>query len=323
MVTLLLIPKLRKDAKRYKPLLSVSICVHLWLLVNLGGCEAGPEIPRGERAIYVHDSVYHHLVVSQDDTCRYLRFGYGRVQGAMGLVDPIGLKVPYTAYLALGLVFTRPKRVLMIGLAGGAMVRFLKEYYLEVEVDVVEIDPEVVAVAKRYFGVQNGIHHRIYVEDGRVFVKQTPRRYDWVILDAFHADTVPHHLTTVEFMEEVKSLLQPQGVVTANIARLGPGILYRSMIRTLAQVFPQVYLFPVPNRGNIVTVATLLEKRRSGESIAEAIGQLKAKTNRALDLLEAEGSLLEEKPVVADAPVLTDDYAPVDLLRYQEGIYDF
>ncbi len=306
----------------FKYRLFCYLLMGFWLVV-LGGCEAGPEIPKGERALYVHDSVYHHLVVSQDDTCRYLRFGYGRVQGAMGLVDPIGLKVPYTAYLALGLVFTRPKRVLMIGLAGGAMVRFLQEYYPEVEVDVVEIDPEVVAVAERYFGVQSGIHHRIHVEDGRVFVKQTRRRYDWVILDAFHADTVPHHLTTVEFMEEVKSLLQPQGVVTANIARLGPGILYRSMIRTLAQVFPQVYLFPVPNRGNIVTVATLSETRRSGESIAHAIGQLKARTNRALDLLEAEGSLLEGNPVVVDAPVLTDDYAPVDLLRYQEGIYDF
>jgi spermidine synthase len=289
----------------------------------LGGCEAIPEIPVGEQAILVHDSVYHHLVVSQDDTCRYLRFGYGRVQGAMGLDDPVALKLPYTAYLALGLVFNRPRRVLMIGLAGGAMVRFLQEYFPDVNVDVVEIDPDVVAVAERYFGVQNAIHHRIHIGDGRVFVKQTRERYDWVILDGFHADTVPHHLTTVEFMEEVKGLLQPQGVVTANIARLGPGILYRSMIRTLAQVFPQVYLFPVPNRGNIVTVATLSDKRRSGESIAKDIGQLKARTNRALDLLEARGSLLEEKPVVVDAPVLTDDYAPVDLLRYQEGIYGF
>ena len=294
-----------------------------FVLGVLGGCEVGSEIPKGERAVYVHDSVYHHLVVSEDDTCRYLRFGYGRVQGAMELGDPVLMKVPYTAYLALGLVFTRPKKVLMIGLAGGAVVRFLQEFYPDVDVDVVEIDPEVVAVAERYFGVQNGVHHRIHVGDGRVFVKQTSRRYDWVILDAFHADTVPHHLTTVEFMEEVKGLLQPHGVVTANVARLGPGILYRSVIRTLAEVFPQVYLFPVPDRGNIVTVATLSGQRRSGASIAQGIEQLKKETGRTLDLLEAAGSLLEEKPVVIDAPVLTDDYAPVDLLRYQEEIYDY
>ncbi|MFB3062364.1 MAG: fused MFS/spermidine synthase, partial [Candidatus Binatia bacterium] len=137
---------------------------------------------------------------------------------------------------------------------------------------------------------------------------------------AFDADTVPFHLTTVEFLNEVKAILRPGGVVTANVARLGPGILYRSMIRTFTVCFPQVYLFPVPNRGNIVVVATREERRRGGEEIAASIRALKQEAGRALDLLEVTGPLLEEKPVVADAPILTDDYAPVDLLRYREGL---
>lgn len=289
----------------------------------LGGCESGTDRPLEERVLYMHDSVYHHLVVSQDDSCRYLRFGYDRIQSAMGLADSVSLKVPYTAYLSLGLVFTRPKRVLMIGLAGGAMVRFLAAYYPLIEIDVVEIDADVVHVATQYFGIQKNVTCKVYVGDGRVFVKQTEQYYDWIILDAFHADTVPYHLTTIEFLEDVKRVLRPGGVVTANIARLGPGILYRSMIRTFTEAFSQVYLFPVPNRGNIVVVATDAQKRRLGTSLIHEMKQLKECTQSALDLLEVYPPLLEENPVVGDAPLLTDDYAPVDWLRYQEGVYDF
>lgn len=286
----------------------------------LGGCSAPPGVPQGEAVLYEHDSVYHHILVSEDAEARYLRFGYGRLQGAMTLADPVALRVAYTAYLAVGLAFGTPRQVLMVGLAGGALPRFVRAFRPGVAVDMVEIDPEVVTVAHRFFGVREGPGYRVHAADGRVFVKRTKRQYDWVVLDAFDADTVPFHLTTVEFLNEVKAILHPGGVVTANVARLGPGILYRSMIRTFEVCFPQVYLFPVPNRGNIVVVATLEARRRPGAEIAASIRALKQETGKALDLLEVTGPLLDENPVVADAPILTDDYAPVDLLRYREGL---
>ena len=180
---------------------------------------------------------------------------------------------------------------------------------------MVEIDPDVVDVARRFFQVEEGPGCRIHVGDGRVFVRRAARAYDWVMLDAFHSDTIPHHLTTVEFLKEVKGVLTPGGVVTANIAPLGSGGLYLAMIRTFAAVFPQVYLFQVPNRANIVLVATLDERRVPGVEIAASIRKVKEEAGPALDLLVPAGSYLEQNPVVEGAPVLTDDYAPVDLLR--------
>ena len=244
----------------------------LLFVVFLAGCDVPAGVPEGERVLYEHDSLYHNIVVSEDGEARYLRFGYGRLQSAMALKDPAALRVPYMAYLPAGLAFTAPKRVLMIGLAGGAMVWFLQTFRPAVEIDAVEIDPEVVAVARRYFGIREGPGLRIHVGDGRVHVKRTARRYDWVILDAFHADTVPYHLTTVEFLNEVKGVLRPGGAVTANVVRLGPGILYRAIIRTFAACFPQVYLFPVPDYWNIVAVATLEAKRRPGGGLRRPSG---------------------------------------------------
>ena len=289
----------------------------LILLVSiLSACDVGPELPKRERLVYAHDSLYNHIVVSEDGEARYLRFGYGAKQSAMTLEDPAALRVPYTAYLALGLVFTNPRRALMIGLAGGSVARFVRAARPDVALDVVELDPDVVRVAGRYFGVHADPGLRIHVDDGRMFVKRTTDRYDWVVLDAFHADSMPHHLATAEFFDEVKGILTPRGVVTMNVAPLGPGVLYLSIIHTLTRVFPQVYLFQVPERSNIVAVATLDESRIDGDRIARSIGELKSRTGDALDLLIPAPPHTEHKPLVRGVPELTDDYAPVDWLRF-------
>ncbi len=290
----------------------------LFLLVSvLTACNIRPEIPKQERLVYIHDSLYNHIVVSEDGEARYLRFGYGAKQSAMTLGNPTVLRVPYTAYLALGMVFTNPERALMIGLAGGSVARFIRSARPDVTLDVVELDPEVVRVAERYFGVEADGGMRIQAEDGRMFVKRTTDRYDWVILDAFHADSMPHHLATAEFFNEVRGILTPRGVVTMNVAPLGPGVLYLSIIRTLTRVFPQVYLFQVPDRSNIVAVATLDGSRLDGNQIATAIRELKTKTGDALELLIPAPPYGLQKPLVGGVPVLTDDYAPVDWLRFR------
>ena len=296
-----------------------NILFFLILIYSHSACAVRPGLPKRERLVYVHDSLYNHIVVSEDDDARYLRFGYGAKQSAMTLSDPTALRVPYTAYLALGLAFTRPKRVLMIGLAGGSVARFIRAVRPAVAVDVVELDPEVVRVASRFFGMESDAGCRIHVDDGRMFVKRATERYDWVILDAFHADSMPHHLATAEFFAELKRILAPGGVVTVNVAPLGPGILYLSIIRTLAEVFPQVYLFQVPKRSNVVAVATADGTRRAGSKIASAVDELKAEVGDALELLIATAPYGERKPVVRGVPVLTDDYAPVDWLRFRRA----
>ncbi len=295
---------------------SYNFSTSILLFLVLAACEVRPEIPKNERLVYVHDSLYNHIVVSEDDEARYLRFGYGAKQSALTLGNPASLRVPYTAYLTLGMAFTDPERALMIGLAGGSVARFIRSARPDVALDVVELDPDVVRVANRYFGVEEDGGLRIHVEDGRMFVKRTTDRYDWVVLDAFHSDSMPHHLATAEFFDEVKGVLTPRGVVTVNVAPLGPGVLYLSIIRTLTRVFPQVYLFQVPERSNIVAVATLDESRLEGDRIARSIHELKARTGVALELLIPAPPYGNQKPRVRGVPELTDDYAPVDWLRF-------
>ena len=117
-------------------------------------------------------------------------------------------------------------------------------------IDVVEIDPAVVRVAKEYFDFRRGrARTRCHELDGRVFVKRAIReaqRYDLIMLDAFDHEYIPEHLLTREFLREVKSLLAPDGVLAANT--FSSSRLYDHESTTYAAVFPQFFNLKRDNR---------------------------------------------------------------------------
>jgi spermidine synthase len=225
-----------------------------------------------------------------------------------GFVDRVSMdsRAPYIASFDY-LPIARPgaKRALCIGLGAGSVPR---TFHLRhgIATEVVEIDPEIVRIAHRYFGFPADIP--VIVEDGRTYVERTPERYDFVVLDAFHAETHPAHLFTREFFARVDAILVPGGVLAINTAGLpeGPGsVAWRSVQRTLAERFAYVRSFAGVPRESAATRFTNLFMVASQEALPTPAG------DPALATLARN----EIKPGADDAVVLTDDYNPVDDLQ--------
>lgn len=208
--------------------------------------EARPgEVVRVDRA-----SPFGRVRVSDHGTgeLRCLAFPPGRaLQSCMRIDDPTRLVLPYTQALAATLgVPGEVRRLLMIGLGGGSLVRWLQRYRPDVELDAVDIDPVVVEVAREWFGVRAGPGLRILTADGREHLNRAALRYDLVWLDAFGPDYAPRHLTTVEFFRLVRSRLEPGGAVAANIWAPGVNRAYHAQVRAVQEVFPEVYELSEP-----------------------------------------------------------------------------
>ncbi|OIO11861.1 MAG: hypothetical protein AUJ52_01455 [Elusimicrobia bacterium CG1_02_63_36] len=149
-------------------------------------------------------------------------------------------------------MFLRPKgdirSALLIGLGGGSLVGRLDRHY-GVPVDVVEIDPVVVRLAKKWFGFRET--GSLSVEDARTFLAREGRGYDLIIGDAFSGDRHPAHLYTVEAFRTMKSRLNSQGVFALNAIGYAKGPkagMKRAIARTLKEVFTNVRAFPA-NQG--------------------------------------------------------------------------
>ena len=272
------------------------------------------------------DSFYNHITLAEDSTQRYMDFENLR-QSAMLLSDPYELRLRYTRFLTLALTFVpEPKRVLILGLGGGSFPKRLYKDFPGLTIDVVDIDPAVVAIATQYFQVPNDDRLRIHIQDGRRFLRETSAQYDLIFLDAYNSDTIPFHLTTREFFQDVQRHLTPGGVMVSNIIgalRGNESRFFRAMYRTIAETFPTVYAVPTynPSDGvvfgeiNIILFATGDRSRISrGEFVARA-GRVGGRMIPASELAGYAAHLLEIPIDVQDVPTLTDDFAPVEILR--------
>jgi spermidine synthase len=199
------------------------------------------------------------------------------------------------AALLLGLAFSglaltdEPHRILIVGLGGGTMPMFLHHYYPNATIDVVDIDPDVVHVAKEYFGFREDANLHAHVGDGRKFVENVREPYDVVFLDAFGTRNVPPHLTTVEFLRAVKRSVKPNGVVIGNIWGRAANPLYDSMVRTYQEVFDELYILDVPGTTNKIMLA--LPRRQSLDraqfaQLARKVGTAKGFAFDAGDIAE-------------------------------------
>jgi spermidine synthase len=274
--------------------------------------------------VFRKDTRYHRITVVDSDGSRYLRFD-NSYQSGMFLDRPFATRFDYTDYLDLGLAYNPgAKDVLFVGLGGAsAPKRFFRDFP-ELRLQVAELDPVVVDVARTYFEMPDDPRLRVTDEDGRRFLTRNDAKWDVIVLDAFYADAVPFHLATLEFMQLVHERLAPGGVVVANIIGAQAGSqsrLLRSMYRTYRAVFPTVVVHPVnPSGGELPTdIKNLIvvagdSPAPSKEFLAERWAETRKRAPQAPDLRKAIADRWERFIPTADVPVLTDDYAPTDAL---------
>jgi len=220
----------------------------LWVL----GCTA-------QTVIYEKASPYNAIIVTEDHKgLRTLLFerGGGR-QSVVKPGDPDHLELPYARVALAGLALCEePRRILVIGLGGGSLPMFLRKHYPAAGIDVAEIDPDVVDVAKKYFGFREDERMRAHVGDGRQFIENARQAdYDIIFLDAFGARDVPKQLTTREFLQITRRALVPSGVAVANVWRPASNPLYDRMVRTYQEAFEEVFILDVPGDVNNIFLA--------------------------------------------------------------------
>ena len=270
-------------------------------------------------------SAYHHIQVYDENGTRTLSFN-GSWETTMSLTNSLQGHFEYTEYFQMPWLWNHDiKNVLMEGLGGGSTPRAYQHYFSNVMVDVVEIDPVVVDVAKKYFSVQETPKLKIHTNDGRVFLRQSTNIYDVILMDAYsttrYGSSLPRQMVTKEFFELASRHLSSNGVFAYNVIGQTGAAGYRAtlvsaMYRTMGEVFPHVYMYPAVESRNIVFVAT---KSREPFTVARQMEEAqKAVRNGTVKLptfLERAKSFTTSPPsLVSKSPLLTDDYAPIESL---------
>lgn len=268
--------------------------------------------------VYEHESFYHHIEVSEQQdgrvTRRVLQLD-STMEGGMD-ANTGDLILPYQEYWKLALL-REPAKVgsaLFIGAGAFGMPENVSRDFPDAAVDVVEIDPQVIEVGRKFFKLDQHPRVRAHAGDARRFLLQSGgKKWDLVFGDAYNGiRQIPPHLATQEFFQQIADHLAPQGVFIMNVisAVSGPKAeLTSGMLATVRKVFPHVELFAVGFRHEEAQNVIFLCSR---EDLKPLIA----------DRYVAPGSwqerLIRTRVPAGTVPrsgfVFTDDFNPVDAI---------
>ncbi|MBI5381053.1 MAG: fused MFS/spermidine synthase [Opitutae bacterium] len=267
------------------------------------------------------DSLYNNLTVEKRGTVVELRaraHGGEALESAVDLSDPQQLVVRYTRTLYSALFFQpRPERVLMVGLGGAGFHRLFAASYPQTLLQTAELDPKVFELCQSHLGFRPTAQTPVTIQDGRLFVKRSKEKWDWLILDAFRGGYVPPHLKTEEFYRECAARLSERGVFISNLH--AGNELYYSDIKTICAVFPQVVLFSTAGTGNVIACAvnytepSILDAKQWAKDEEFLRPPMQGRLDFAT--LRRERVPHPSAAEMKQAKVLSDDFAPVEFLN--------
>ena len=267
-----------------------------WLVITVMIAVAGALLyalsAQRTRTVFESESEFGRVrVTEQSDGLRSLYTGAGRArQSAIYPGRPLQLVHEYTRVGMIGLALVpADARILFVGLGGGAMPMFTRQVMPRAHIDVVEIDPVIVAAAQRWFGFVPDEQLTVHTGDGRAFIEATPPgTYDLIVLDAFSDDEVPYSLTTREFLRAVRASMAEDGVVISNLWTAQA--TYAAMLATYDDVFDHVHLLRVPRRAQRILIASTQSRPMDRRNLTEAARALESRVELGFPL----ASLVEQ-----------------------------
>lgn len=308
------------------PLAAVAVAVValITIYVNIGPVRSlattlALRTPAGEGLIYEDESQYSYIAVLEDEGNSSLRSLLldTLTHSAVNLEDPLDLRYEYEQIYEAVLNFRypggMPLRGFVIGGGGYSFPHYLEASRPGSYVEVAEIDPAVTEAAFAALGLPRDTRLRIFNQDARnrvedlVRMRESDEGYeplDCVFGDSINDYTVPYHLTTLEFTEDVHSLLKPDGMYMLNcIDIFNSGLFVGAVINTISEVFETVYVFNT-------------YRTPSQRDTFVIVG---CKSSCDLEPLRGRTTMLPPESVAAlreksGGMILTDRYAPVENL---------
>jgi spermidine synthase len=312
---------------RLPKILAVFVVVLLLFFPSISLSSTGTVMVHTGMLVYEKETLYSHLDVIDYGSIRTLYLD-GNIHSQMYKDKPEELVNTYTKYFHLGFLFNPiVKDVLFVGGGGFSGPKNFLSVYSDVRIDVVEIDPDVISAARDYFNLpvnNDGSRLMIYNDDARNFLSKTEKKYDLIILDAFSKNYVPFHLMTLEYFQLLDKKLTSDGVIISNSIGSMTGDrsdIVRAVYKTISQIFPSVYVFPTENNSGNLQNIMLAAMKTPTEYSKDELRQLASNNDNnnhnsstALADLDYLEHLYETELKTGDVPLLTDQFAPVEIL---------
>jgi predicted membrane-bound spermidine synthase len=301
-----------------------AILPWLWMpvvLILLAFFSSRSSIKSTAGQIYEQESAYNYIQVLDIDGYRYLRLNEGQGVHSMWHPTQLGFNGPWEQFLVAPFFNSpdelgpyspeRVKSMAIIGLAAGTAARQASAVFGPIPIDGYEIDPAIIEVGRKYFGM-NEPNLDAIAQDGRWGLAHSSHKYSIVAIDAYRPPYIPWHLTTQQFFQIVHDHLTTDGTMVINVGNApGDRRLVDGLASTIRTVFPSIYIMDVPDTFNSIIYATLRPTQVT--NLYKNLLYLFTRQDVNPLLVESiQKAIVYQQPVPKTTVVFTDDLAPVE-----------
>jgi spermidine synthase len=193
------------------------------------------------------------VYVTEKTGVRSLHIGSDTIQSSMRVARPNDLELAYTRSM-MGFLLFAPlaRRVLLVGLGGGSLAKFIYHRLPDVASEVIEVNPDVVSIARRYFDLPVSDERLIIrVCDGGEFMARPGPGYDAILVDGYDGDSLVEALSSRAFFRSCLKRLAPGGVAAVNL--WGSDRRFNEYLARIEAEFPAGTLcLPAEKPGNVI-----------------------------------------------------------------------
>lgn len=184
-----------------------------------------------------------------------LSFESSLIQSCMRLDAPDELVLDYTrAMMGFLLLNPVPQAILMIGLGGGSMLKYLHRHLPHADITAVEVHQGVIDLRQDFHIPPDDERMRIVCADGALFLASPPRHYDVILVDGFTGTGMPPSLCSRAFYQHCRQALTPPGLLVANVQ--ADSAEEKLIAKRLAKVFDDgLALVESDEGGNLIALA--------------------------------------------------------------------
>ncbi len=282
----------------------------LFSVVNIIPAHADPE------KIYETESAYSYLSVYETEKMIAVKINTQNNFQSV-IIKNSSITNMYWDYINIGPIINDAKSALFLGVGGGTSILQFREFFDMEKIVGVDIDAEMLDIAREYFGVQEDEVVKLAAEDGRMYLRGHPDEiYDFALIDAYgDGSSLPFYMVTQEFFREVRNHLSDNGVLMLNVVSVDQRKdLVDPIMKTLSTIYPSVFAIQLKN--NHVVIAT--SEKMSLDDVLGKIGEYK-KNNEDIPFIDS----LENTELVIvefkgnDEKIYTDDLTDAEKMIFK------
>ena len=157
--------------------------------------------------------------ISEEGNIRSLHLGSATIQSSMNLDHPADLVLSYSRAMMGWLLFAEqaPAHITQIGLGGGSFARWIDAYLPDTRQTAIDINPQVISVARSLFELPfEDAHFEIVEADGAEYIKTVRGGTDVILVDGFDGEQIIDALVGEAFFRDCRRALSPDGVFVTN-----------------------------------------------------------------------------------------------------------